>query len=555
MTWRKAQITRGDLAVICLLVAVAALLVFPNLGTTSLWEDEANTANIAVNVLKSGLPLASDGKNLVSILPGHADIRDGIYIWQPWLPNYLAAGSMAIFGADAFGARFPFAFLFLVLVAASYLFFRRLAAETPLVAPIAALLVATSIPLLLHARQCRYYILVPLLNLLITERYFRFEAEPRLRHVVLFSAWFFALFNSFAPGAVVIALTLGAIALAKRPDAQKKRLLLTGFLLCLVSNLPVFLYTRMWDRQFGVQPGYSDAGVFAMYLLRYLLTINNYFFPLTLLALALALRCRRAGWLRSGWNLDEAGVPALICLAQVAWFSLLSDYPFTRYLVGIAPFLAFLGARSIVAAAGDRRWLSWALALAVVATNALSVLPLTPLRGSSLAEARWTSAGISGELLDPEKVGLSFARGEVSLLLKSEPSLPMTQYIEALLHPPLGPVDFIVAYLKEKAGPNDVVKISYEDQPLMFHTGLSVTSATEVGPAAPQWIIQRHFNPNLTVDDAFIAATQAYDYSTVELPVGDVQWNNQPDPLYHFYETPASDQAPKVRILHRESGR
>lgn len=554
MIWHKLGISSRDLAVVCLLMAVAALLVFPNLGSTSLWEDEANTANIAVNVLKTGLPLASDGRNLVSILPDHADIRDGVYIWQPWLPNYLAAGSMALLGADAFGARFPFAFLFLVLVAASYRFFRGLAASAPSVAPIAALLIATSVPLLLHARQCRYYILVPLLNILITERYFRFEAEPRLRHIVLLSVWFFALFNCFAPGAVVIGITLGAIAIAQKPAWEKRQLLLIGFLLCLASNLPLFIYTRMWDRQFGVQPGYSDAGVFSMYLSRYVLTVNNYFFPLAVIVLAVIICRKRIDWLGLHRNLDETKVFALVCLAQIVSFSLLSDYPFTRYLVGSAPFVSYLGARCIVAAAGGRRWLSWALACAVISTNALSVLPLQPLRAASPAAA-WTPAGINGQFIDPENVGYSFARGEVSLLLASEPGLPIVSYVKGLLYPPKGPVDFIVAFLKQKAAANDVVKVSYEDQPLMFHTGLSITSATDVGPAAPQWIIQRHFNPNLTLDDSFIAATDAYDYSAIELPVGDVQWNNQPDPLYHFYENPTNAEAPFVRILHRESRR
>jgi 4-amino-4-deoxy-L-arabinose transferase-like glycosyltransferase len=553
--WRKAHITRRDLALACLLVTLAALLALPNLGSTSLWEDEANTANVAVNVLKTGLPLASDGRNLVSILPGHADIRDGLYIWQPWLPNYLAAGSMAVFGVDSFGARLPFALLFLVLVAQSYLFFRKLAAGAQTVAPIAALLVATSIPLLLHARQCRYYVLVPLLNLLITDRYFRFEAEPRLRHVVMLSVWFFALFNSFAPGAVLIGLTLGAVAVAKRPDRAKMKLLLAGFSLCVLSNLPLFVYTRMWDRQFGVQPGYSDASVFAMYLLRYLLTINNYFFPLAVMVAALVVCRRRIDWRGIHRNLDGTKVLVLICLAQTVGFSLLSDYPFTRYLVGIAPFIAYLGAKSIVAATGERRWLSLGLACAVIATNVLSVLPLQPLGSTPLAGTAWTAAGINGEFIDPDNVGYSFARGEVSLLLASKPSVPMANYLEGLLHPPRGPVDFIVALLREKAGPNDVVKISYEDQPLMFHTKLAITSATEVGPAAPQWIIRRHFNPGLTVDDPFVAVTESYHYSTIELPVGDVQWNNQPDPLYHFYETPGSGQAPPVTVLHRESGR
>jgi hypothetical protein len=73
------------------LAAIAALLVLPGLGATSLWEDEAKTAFVARNVLHTGLPMASDGRNVVSLFTDNRDIRDGLFIWQPWLQIYLAA--------------------------------------------------------------------------------------------------------------------------------------------------------------------------------------------------------------------------------------------------------------------------------------------------------------------------------------------------------------------------------------------------------------------------------------------------------------------------------
>lgn len=544
---------RRDVVAASLLLVVATILVFPNLGSICLWEDEANTALVAVNITKTGLPLASDGKNLVSIFPDHRDIRDGLYIWQPWLPNYLAAGSMSIFGANAFGARFAFALLFVALVAVSYFFFRNIKGDQPSLAQITALFVATSVPLLLHARQCRYYILVPLFNLLIVRRYLLFQDEPRLRHVILAALWFTALFNSFAPGAVVLGLALGIDFLLRKPDWERLRLALTGFLIYLVSNLPLAVYTRIWDRQFGVEPGYSNVDVFGMYLLRYLLTINNYFFPMAVVVLAIVLGWKKFGRVQENTPQDEMRLFVIICLVQLTGFSLLSDYPFTRYLIGLAPFVAFFGAKSIMTVAGRRHWLMWGLVCFIASTNILNLLPLAPLRATSLTHAGWTSAGINSEFLDPDDVGFSFARGEVALLLKAAPALPLADYVRSLLHPPQGPIDMVVNHLNAEAAANDVVKVSYEDMPLMYHTGLSITSATEIGPAAPQWIIQRHFNPNLQVDDAFLAITDTYRYTAIELPVGDVQWNNQPDPLYHFYTTPTKDHAPYVRVLHREA--
>src|SRR3954469_3087550 len=104
---------------------IAALLVFWNLGSTCIWEDEGQTAVVAQNILTKGVPAASDGKNLVSIFQDHRDIRDGIYIWQGWLPTYVAAGSIAVFGRNAFGARFPFAVAFVVFLWYFYVFLRK----------------------------------------------------------------------------------------------------------------------------------------------------------------------------------------------------------------------------------------------------------------------------------------------------------------------------------------------------------------------------------------------------------------------------------------------
>ena len=46
---------------ITLISALGALLVFTNLGSDYLWEDEGDTAALASNILKFGVPKAWDG--------------------------------------------------------------------------------------------------------------------------------------------------------------------------------------------------------------------------------------------------------------------------------------------------------------------------------------------------------------------------------------------------------------------------------------------------------------------------------------------------------------
>ena len=543
-TWTR------EIAIALLLVVFSSLLVFPNLGKTCLWEDEAQTAVVAGNILETGLPAASVGKNFVSILADHSDIRNNIYVWQPWLPNYLAAGSMAIFGKNSFGARFPFALAFVILIPCCYVFFKKFDAYSNRQTLITAILLAGCVPLLLHSRQCRYYMLVPLLNVLIVDEYIRLTARPRLKHIVIITIWATALFNSFPPGAILLGLAIVLDLLRRKPDRKIVWLASAGFLLCLLVNLPVFMYCKMWDRQFGVQPGYSSLHVFGMYLLRYVVTINNYVFPLVIIIVAGLFNLRRIAVF--SWNKinDETMLFIIICVTQVVGFSMLSDYPFTRYLIGVIPFVMFFGAGAILSISGTRQWLAWIIVFIIVFTNGTNLVPLFFLRTSDLKNTPWSTAGIDDRLLGTENVGYNLARGEVGELIRMKHGYPLPEYINSIANPPKGPIDMIVSYLKQEATPNDRVKISYEDLPLMFHTDQFITSSTEVGPPAPEWLIYRHFNP-MEEDPDFVRITGKYHYSEIELPVGDVQWNNQPDPLYHFNTTPTNERVPYVRILKR----
>mgnify|MGYP003694417251 CR=1 FL=1 len=62
---------------------------------------------MAQNVLRTGLPSASDGKNLVSIFADHRDIRSGLSIWQPFAPVYAAAGVDGDRGTERRGGAIP----------------------------------------------------------------------------------------------------------------------------------------------------------------------------------------------------------------------------------------------------------------------------------------------------------------------------------------------------------------------------------------------------------------------------------------------------------------
>jgi len=541
-----------DAFLACFLLA-AALLVFPGLGATRLWEDEAQTAVVAKNVLQSGLPLASDGRNSVSMFPDGRDVRDGVFIWQPWLPNYLAAASMGVFGTNSFAARFPFALSFVLLVFACHRLFARWQSDR-LAGRLALALMVGSAVMLLHARECRYYALAALLSVLVVDAHLRLrggEGRPAVLRLALFAT---LLFNSFPPGAALLAVALGIDWLRARPTPAIARHLALAAIAIAVANLPFVIYLRIWDRQFGMQPGYGDPGVFALYLLRYLLSLNLFFFPALLALLAAVLRWRS---IASGRILrdDFSALLLAICAVQLLGFALLSDYPFTRYLIATAPFIFFLGARCLVVLSAGRNWVAWLLASMLLGTNLLGLPPLLLLRPTALGGLPWNTAGIDSALLEPGDVGGSIARGEIGTLIRTPLGSPLLDHLRGLRSPTRGPIDVLVAYLEAQAEPWDRVTISSGAVPLMFHTELQVRTPWDEGAQKPRFFVPRHFGPVPSDLIRSLGLTRSR-YEEVALGVPDFQWNNRPDPLYHRFGTARDPEAPELRIfLLRASGR
>src|ERR1700739_3749221 len=92
-----------------LLAAISAIFIFANLGSDYLWEDEGDTAALAVNILKFGVPKAWDGAAFLDSDHGARLNRDLVMVTHPWVQYYLAAGSFLLFGQNTLAARLPFA--------------------------------------------------------------------------------------------------------------------------------------------------------------------------------------------------------------------------------------------------------------------------------------------------------------------------------------------------------------------------------------------------------------------------------------------------------------
>src|SRR5215470_4682706 len=138
-----------------ILAAIAALLIFTNLGSDYLWEDEGDTAALASNILKFGVPRAWDGAAFIDSDHGARLNRDLVMVTHPWVQYYLAAGSFLIFGQNTLAARLPFALTGWMSILLVYIFVWRTIGSR-LAAFSAAVLLTFSVQFLLFAWQCRY---------------------------------------------------------------------------------------------------------------------------------------------------------------------------------------------------------------------------------------------------------------------------------------------------------------------------------------------------------------------------------------------------------------
>ena len=154
-------------AVYAALLSLCALLLGWNLSDRYLWEDEAETATLALAICEVGWPEVS--QRTVEIRTAR-DWRflndDDLWVASPWLDEYLAATSLGLFGRSAWAARLPFVIVgWLSACLVPWAAWRIYRSQS--IALTATVLYVSSVPLYTHARQCRYYALLLLAQVVI----------------------------------------------------------------------------------------------------------------------------------------------------------------------------------------------------------------------------------------------------------------------------------------------------------------------------------------------------------------------------------------------------
>ncbi len=486
--------------ILWLVTALAALLLFWNLGGRCLWQDEAETALLGRNILQMGKPIASDGINLVSQEVGREFGVDQVWRWSPWVQFYLAAGGLKLFGDSTLGARLPFALLAMLVVPLTYLLARR-AYQSIVIARFAALALASSVWFLLHARQARWhapaYVLACLILLGV------FECRRSIGWTIVLACSAAALFytNYF-----VAICFLAAVALAS-PFLGFNWRIIFGLAGAALLSLPGLFYFQVLEKAGGGR--ISAWAQFWTYVVQFF----AFMAPLLLVAMAAS---------------DKRPATRFLLALVAAMCLMLAFAPWTmfRYLTILFPAAALLIAVALARLMRMNIAVGWIAVALLVFTSILHRLPFgyTQLRAA--------------KQFDPT-------------------SMPLFAFAGELLAPPLEPECVVADYLRAHAAPTDTVLTTYGDLVLQFYTHIHVVGGMQGQPLpdSPGWIVRRAFavsnepGKDYSVHQFINTQIDGTHYETAAT-FPDPAIIGNPDPAFHsFRDMP---NAAALHILHRK---
>jgi hypothetical protein len=513
------------------LLALCAGLLFYGLHRPLLWIDEAETALLARSILVHGVPEARVGKDLISQEIGREFGPDLVWRWTPWLDKYVAAGSFALLGESTLAARLPFALIGLAAVASIYSFGMGLFGDRR-IALLAMAFLGTSVPFLLHARQCRYYPIAILGTVwavhfaVATVRRAGWRAPAGL--ALAMTIVFHANYLTFASFGIALAATLWILGVDR---AGWLRLAAAGAATAVVNG-PWLVFFDVVGKS-AHSPGFEFDHFF-----EYAALIVRYSFPaaalLAFAALAVATRSREI--------LGEWRVPLFLALLPVFYLPLLcfDQLLFYRYTVNLLPVFAVLLAWMSVRAWSMQRVAGGAFAALLLVTGVfheLSALPTryaVPLnRDASWAPFDW--------------------------------AFPLGNFLYELANPFEGAMGTATGFLAANARLGDRLYVSYGDLTARFYLrgievrgGQSGESLSGWGP--PEWLFVRGFfrfigrtipgsDAQATLD--WLQAIPWDQYGAIDLGVNDIAWESIPEPQWHWFRKPPLERGQDAMISHR----
>jgi len=521
------------------LLPYSVLLIFLGLGDGALQVDEGGDTFISTTILKYGVPMHSDGVNATMLF---ADIYDGLFIYRTWIPYYLQAFSLSLFGNTTLAARLPFAFIGLISVIALYFLALRLTGNK-LTAFLSALFLASSVPALLYFRTARYVGFSILLTILLIYFYLQIFADKKWKttpFIIVAILFFHSMYVAFAGIALGILIHFLLNRKKIRPENTSRvprcAFIIASFTLpWLIAIFPVFSHISQFYVSTSDLVDTSFSGYFKHFS-GYLFQTNNYIFPFVFLPL-LFLK-----------NLHPYKLQIqllTICITTHLVVSSTHAIPLHQYVAGVFPLFYILLAMILTMGFRKGFWPPALLAGILICTNILHTGPLLPIK--KYLQNREGSFGTSPYL---QYASLTFMR-EVQL------SSVYYKHLYQISHPYRGPLDKILEFFKTHGNSSQTCYIDNESESLAFYTGMKLIKGNALNlKSPPDWIVLRGDHRNLDATNPVKRQLQTLiesnPYREIVLDAPAIRINNSYEIQIHQFRSPESSE--RV-IIYQRMGR
>jgi len=518
----------------------AGFELFYNLDDRLLWDDEAETALLAENIIKFGLPKITDGKNFV-VLDGVEANKNGVWTISPWLQNYITALSFLALGKTTLAARVPFAALgFLSIIFLAFITYRIYHRHELTITVI--LLYVTCVGFLLHARQCRYYSILMFAQLWMIYGYWlliRAKKSWGTMYVALaLATQFYCHYLIFSANVLALCVTT---VINHRRFPGLLWALPVSLVCCGALTVPWLIYAEMWNQRSYM----AFDGIFVR-IFYYLWQTHFFIIPLVLFLVPPVVFAGRLIWpdfkrycvsksscqiLAAGGKAQNVNIGAddlhkvgnnaekLISQGQIKAIEVLLwilvpthllalssvsslRFAYFRYLVPMIPVLDILGAL-ILFRYFSCRLIRYPIIALLCLTNIIPLASAYPLRG------------------------------------KLKPALSFPTFLQEITTDYGDRLNDVVLFFKNNADDDDSIYAFDNELSLIFHTDLHIIDARFnrepiLMHNLPDWILTKSASGLINYPNIKLQPEMEPYYEPIRISIHDTsRFASRPDPYLH----------------------
>ena len=513
------------------LILCMTILVFLGLNNSALQVDEGADTFVSSTILKYGLPNHQDGINSTM---EYAKVRnDGLFVYRTWVPYYLQAGSLFIFGKTTFAARLPFALCGVISAIALYFFTLKLTRKKS-VAFLATLFLISSVPALIYFRTARYVGLPILLTILLLYSYISIFDKKNWNPWPLTTIsilYFHTMYVSFA--GVILGLLIHFYINRKSTTPENYKRVSQAAIVTAIFTLPwLWLNYPVFEKinAFYLSTSNlidSSSWRFLKNLVGFLFQLNNYIFPFILLPLLFINRLR---------SYKNEMLLCLCCISGLILVSLLHSIPLQQYIAGSFPLWCILLALLIMEGFPGQPAAQFILTSTLILTNLIHVGPLLSLKETFKSHSNWFSKNSYSKY--------AYKSFDREIKLKSV----FYNYLFEIRNPYKGPLDEIIVFFKTHGKTGDSCYIDNEAESLSYYTGMKVVHRDDIKPQDTlKWIVLRGDYRNAIEGESPSPIAKNLreiinnnPYSKLELNAPAIRVNNTYDIQIHLFRSPSS---------------